>query len=131
MAGPEGGPSASDMAMQSAMTAEMMSQHQRMQSSSTAASGAGMDKAFADFFNALDGGILTDQSLMDIFNSVIHGSLDDLKSVLDNFDKLAMVKIAGGSQLFNELAIGPSLNVKQGIFDMVIPGAFSQGQGHG
>jgi|GEM_PF-5877605 len=125
------GPSASDMAMQSAMTAEMMSQHQRMQSSSTAASGSGMDRAFSDFFNALDGGILTDRSIMDMFNELIHGNLDDLKSVLDNFDKLAMVKIAGGSQLFNELAIGPTLNVKQSMLDMTIPGFFSQGQGHG
>ena len=125
------GPSASDMAMQSAMTAKMMSQHQRMQSSSTAASVSSMDRAFSDFFNALDGGILTDRSIMDMFNELIHGNLDDLKSILDNFDKLAMVKIAGGSQLFNELAIGPTLNVKQSMLDMVIPGFFSQGQGHG
>jgi hypothetical protein len=68
---------------------------------------------------------------MDMFNELIHGNLDDLKSVLDNFDKLAMVKIAGGSQLFNELAIGPTLNVKQSMLDMTIPGFFSQGQGHG
>ena len=124
---------AAAMSAQSALTAEMMNQHQKMSSTSTGSSAESLDKLLSDYFNDLmSKGILGEQSIMDVMNAFVTSNLDDAKSVLDNFGNLCGLKIEGGSQLFNQITTGFNLKNKESFLDARItaPINISGGQGH-